>query len=497
MKMSALLFFSSLCYFGWGQENCSLNFNGYWSIEKHMDVFEDFTLKHGSKRSKSAIQIEIHSELDGNPDPSPEQIRTYTYICENQNFIRSVLLDSSKVYFQDYFDEAFSDPEFIDSLDKAFINPLVLEQLMTPLEIHILSHHKDGYAYYGIGGHCAWELDEGFGFLLHKKRILAADVIFVAAETGAAMRDNGTLQSHNAKKGIKQPGITLQPKPKLYAPHPKYGMLKPIEKHKNTRFVYDLVAYGYTDDVIALHKAGKIDIQSWNGNRITKNHLRTAVTYNQIRLVKYFLNQPGIDKRGLIQRASKNLNKEMVLLLLEHGIDINERSFYNSQTALDILSHKYHQSHNHYFDTRISEDKASFKEWLITLGAETQTEILEALLAKRDFEGLRTFMKIKSQRISSYIYNALHSEDEEMALFLFVNSNYHNDAHQFMKAFDYKSRILIQYCLEKGIDINTPIRGHLPLEELRKSKKYTSGKTLERLTLFENWMISKGAISKL
>ena len=188
-----------------------------------MDIFKDFTLKHGARKMyPNAIQVEIESELNDSPDPSPEQIKTYNYICENQNFIKSVLLDSSKVYFQDYFEMNLEDPETLDSVDRKYVNPLVLEKLMTPLEIHILTDHKDGYAYYGIGGHCAWELDEGFGFLLHKQRIIAADVIFVAYESGPAKKDNGTYDSYKAKQKIKQPGITLQPKPKLYAPHPKY-----------------------------------------------------------------------------------------------------------------------------------------------------------------------------------------------------------------------------------------------------------------------------------
>ncbi len=416
------------------QLNYDLNFNGDWSYDKAFDAFKGFTTKHGNSKKDSIFGIvtfSIADELNNNPDPSPEQIATYKFISENQKFIRSILLDSSKVYFTEYF-EMLEGEEWVTEKEKADIAKMDLIHLMSPQRLHILKEHKDGYAYFGIGGHCIWELDEGFGFLLHKNRIITADVIFVAYETYPAQIDNGTYVEPQT---VSQYGTKIPPKPTLYKPHPKYGKLKPIEKSKNICYVYDLVRYGYIDEVKELHNEGKIELQ-----RSSYNLVKAAVRYNHLDLLKFFLSKKPEDKSGLLHEASRNKNKEMVQLLLDEGSDINEIVH---TTPLDCVRRSY-------FDTLITVfpiDDDEFISWMKELGAKTIEEIIYENIQEENGVKLKSmFGNNHSLEKDTYIQYALHANKPEMAEIIFSTYQGH-DAFLIKKAASFKSESLLSYCL--------------------------------------------------
>lgn len=469
------------------QQDCDLKFNGDWTYDKDFDAFKGFTTKHGNTDRDSIyglVTFSIADELNNNPDPSPEQLATYQFICENQAFIRSVLLDSSKVYFTDYF-EMLEGEEWVTKKEKDAIEKMDLIQLMSPQRLHILEEHKDGYAYFGVGGHCIWELDEGFGFLLHKKRVITADVIFVSHETGPAKEDNGTYAKPEI---ITQLGEKIPPMPMLYLPHPKYGKLKPTEEQKNIRYVYDLVKQGYIEEVIKLYEEDKIVLQ-----RPEYDLVKTAVRYNQLNLLKYFLDHEPDNSTGLIQDAARNKNKEMVQWLLEKGHDINEII---TVSPIDCIKRRHIDN----IDTRFPISDDEFTAWMKSLGAKTSQEIVHEYIATENAEKLKSIFKNNhSLQKDKFIRFALEDDKPKMAKLIF--STYREDDFFLLnKAANFESTTLMSFCLNQGYDINTNLSWNkmepkTVLNKVQERKERKSGKDFENILSFEKWLIKNGALT--
>jgi len=469
------------------QTNCHLAFNGDWEMKRYFEVTKGFSkfadyepnYKH-TKFSDGFIELTIASSLNGNPDPSKEQLATYKYICENQDFISTLLLDSSLVYFADYIEEFFDNTEFEKEEGKSSLEPSDLKLLMLPTRIHILDEHKDGFAYYGIGGHSAWELDEGFGFLLHKKRVIAADVIFVASENEPALRDLGTYEAVKAhEKALKQ-GEIKSPKPKLYTPHPKYGKLKPIERCKNVSYVRDLLAQGYTEDIIAMHQEGIIEIQT--SKSLHYNYLKQAVLANNLDLVRYFLSHNNLNVEGLVHIAAGHENIEMMLMLLDYGADINEIRL--KGTALDFAS-------------KTSDE---FKQWLFSKGALTKEEIVFDYIENDKHEELdylleRSLISTNTYSVlgmGQYLKKALVLGKKETAISLFSHLR-GTDGFLMQKACNLNSKDLVEYLINKNIDINSRFRNRNALDVLQKKKQHFKDEELIELNAFYDWMVQNGA----
>ena len=469
------------------QKDCQLNFNGDWSYEKGFDAFKGFTSEHGNTKRDSIhglVTLSIADVLNGNPDPLSEQIATYQYICENQDFIRSVLLDSSKVYFTEYF-EMLEGEEWLTEKERADLEKMDLIQLMSPQRLHILKEHKNGYAYYGLGGHCVWELDEGFGFLLHKNKIIAADVIFVAHETHPATIDNGTFKKPQT---LSQLGRKIPPMPSLHLPHPKYGKLKPTEERMNIRYVYDLIRYGYVEEVKKLYNQDMIVLQRSNYNLV-----QAAARYNQLDLLKFFLTQKPKDSSGLLHEAARNKNKEMVQFLLEQGQDINEVVYV---TPLDCIQRKYIDTLN----TTFPIDDKEFTNWMRTIGAKTIQEIVHENIKAENGEKLRSiFENNHSLQKDDYIKFALEADKPKMAEIIF-STHRPRDAFLIKKAADLKSKTLLNYCLKQGYDINVNVHWNkkepkTALNRVQERIQKSSGDDQKELQILEEWMINHGALT--
>jgi len=492
------------------QVDCPLDFQGDWVKGRTLQAFKGFTTDYVWAadsivyKDSGLICVTFQDLLDGNPDPSPEQLATYKFICENQDFIRSVLLDSSRYYFADWIEETYSyGRDHLTEKEWANREPLNISQLMTPLDLNIFTESKDGFAYYGIGGHCVWEADEGFGYVLHKRRIIDAEVSFVAFENDAIRIDNGTYQSGSEHKEdeVYQPGITLTPKPILHTPHPKYGKLKPKQEFQNKYYIPRLIAHGYTEDVIKLYEKGEIK----NIRSKSADLLYAAVQANQLDLVEFFLSQKSDSLDGLLHRAAYNHNQKMVELLLDHGSDIN--GFEHKGTPLDHNdgTWTYYSS----VVTRLKKDVQAFREWFVSKGAMTREEIITDLIEKEDYSSIDAFIESNKNSYGNddlawelHIQSALDDGRNKMAEFLF--SKYIPEKRpiaeyrltNLMKtAFNFQSKDLMEYAYNLGADINIGFIhfGHTYLERARSFQKNATGKRAANFKEIEEWLLSKGA----
>ena len=485
------------------QNNCQMNFQGDWEFDRTFEAFKGFTTAYsyhygfnekGVTRGK--IRVFIDSEGGDSPDPSPEQLATYNYICNNQDFIRSVLIDSSRLWFDDYLYETRTGAYLTDR-EIENVEPLNIKNLMSPEEMYILKQHKDGFAYYGIEGQCTWEADEGFGFLLHKDRIITADVSFVARETGPAYEDMGIEEPEYQRVRINQSG-----KPELITPHPKYGKLKPEEQCHNQYYVGKLISGGYVDEVIQLHKDGAIEIQQPISQYSQRDYLASAVASNQIKLVEYFLSQEteALSLKEALGRAAKNHNKKLVELLLANGAEINDKNRWGNTMLDEAVSP--HQSQHRKINTTLEENPTDFIDWLRQQGAKTKLEIFNEHYESEDYENLELYLsKVGISRIPNtdkLIKDNLVSGNEKMALFLFKKSyaNYYNRG--LRTAIKFEDLNLIKFCVEQGADINGDYlyNRETYLDKVHSSMRYAKDERLTVLKEIESWMISQGALTQ-
>jgi len=496
------------------QDNCKIYFNGDWSFDHKFEAFEGFTTAYNRYYnynedgvSKGDIKVIIEDQLDGGPDPSPEQMATLQFICDNQDYIRSVLLDTSVYDFQDYLYEIIGG-EYLTNRELENLEPLNMKNLMSPEELYIHSAHKDGYAYFGIEGYCIWEPDEGFGFLFHKKRILEADVSFVATETGPIEADLGyeIPSLYDSLKSIKQYGNKIEPRPKLITPHPKYGKLKPTEVCENQLYVNKLISYGHIEEVKLLHQQNAINIQDSISQYSVKDLLSIAVHFNQKELVEYFLGnaRQQLDLRSALGSAAKNYNREFVELLLANGANLNAVSRSHG-LVLDQVIPNYRR-YKASFITAQEEEKEVFVEWLRSKGAITSLELFDSYYENRNYKELTLFLESSSRstlhkRLSELLKENLASSDEEMAIYLFKHLHCRNSYKKswLREAVDLEDKLLVEYCLEQGAEFYKSYSSSRPyfrrtiLDIVQEKIECGREDRLAKLKEIESYLISHGA----
>ena len=479
-----------------GQSNCG-QFNGEWISIQEFEAFKGFTPYYGFGRVDSTFQgaltdgrIEVTIWDDPfETAPSAEQMATYAYICEHQDFIRSVMLDSSLYWFDDYITSVQQlAPKYVEEHEQPYLDSLVLHQLMTPLELHILREHKDGYAYYGVGGHCSWEADEGFGFLLHKDRIVTADVIFVAHETEPAEQDNKTYIDPRYVEPIRQTGTRLSPKPRRPLLTKEEARKRPSHGNYEENYHYSLIKYGYIEDVMSMCEQDSLDCSN-------PSLLRTAVHYNQYAMVEYLLPKVKSIPEGVMTQAASNKNQALMELLLSNGGDINEKCRY--RVPLDEVGQQ-EKSNSSRMRTDHPVGTDEFISWMRSRGALSGIELFEQEYHRKNYEGMRKYAR-HVQFKGSYIKESLEQKDDEVALFLFDMDHpdlgrYSFSSGKAMKdAVWHRSKLLIKHCLDKGVDINVVSWRNTTLDVLVNSRKQEESP--ESINALATWMRSLGAMT--
>ena len=307
------------------------SFNGLWELEFNFKAFEGLQSRRGSytsqdkaEMSKGDIKLVIEDELNENPDPKPEQLKTIDYLSQNPVRVKNALLTSLPKYYdsqKELFGYDANEPEH-QSWFPEISNTNDYTTVFGIGNVYILNAVKDGYSYYGLEGGCTWDDEHGIGFLMHKDRVVKVGDAAISFNSWEAYKDNGTHIEQQKRWDKENNNPSQKPKPILYKPHPKYGTLKPSQISENKMYENRLIERGFNEDFISLVESGKIDIN--NNKGLSMTFLQRASQFDNIEMCRFLFEQNPKDITGVIQNAAGHLNKELVELCLERGININE-----------------------------------------------------------------------------------------------------------------------------------------------------------------------------
>lgn len=298
----------------------SFTFNGDWEFELTLDsfiLFDDFISEFESQNTplEGKILVTIEDDLRADPDPLPQQIAAINYLLQNQQqVLASIYQKVQEEYpqlvaeyhacFEDYLLPFPDLPALNSSADLGRV--IKLQYLLVDMM------HKEGYAYVGFAGTCAWDEEHGVGFRMHKDRVIE----FGAQDTSfslSSIQKDGALETP-----IQNPAT----RPVRYSPHPKYGKLKPSQQDANDSYEERLMLGGYYAEFIDLVENHQLDINEKKAAGMS--FLERATQFNKIEMAYYLFSKNVLPSAKSLHFAAENFNKSLVELHLQHGIDINQ-----------------------------------------------------------------------------------------------------------------------------------------------------------------------------
>lgn len=298
----------------------SFTFNGDWEFELQLDsfvLFDDFISQFESENTPSSgkILVTIEDDLSRDPDPLPQQVAAIEFVIERQQQLLESIFQKlkeeyagiSKVYhdcFENYLMPYPALPELNSVLD--------LGKVIRLKYLHIAIIHKDGYAYTGFGGNCAWDEEHGVGFLMHKDRI----VEFGEEDTSSSF---GLIHEDGIVEELLENETSS---PQKYSPHPKYGKLKPSQQEANEAYEERLLLYGFHSEFIDLVENHQLNVNEKRASGMT--FLERATQFDKTEMVHFLFSKNALPTAKSLHFAAENCNKPLVELHLQHGMDINQ-----------------------------------------------------------------------------------------------------------------------------------------------------------------------------
>jgi len=329
----------------------TFTFTGHWTT--------DIALPHMPTRDENnhLVEVIIEDELNDDPDPLPEQVAAINYVLQNQQAIVQAMLNRLYKDYPTIIEEYDYDERQVPPVDK----PEDLLQRISFGAMHVLLVHRDGVAYVGFEGYCRWDQEHGIGFMMHKDRLVHWGGADEAFSSWRARHDNGTAAAYAS-------GHKKLPAPRRYAPHPKYGKLKPSQEEANRGYEYHLIERGYSDEFIALIESGAMSVDHLTGY-LNMTFLERACQCNNERVVRYILSKKPASLRNCVQNLVTHYNKDLIEAFLHAGVDINEENNVG-QTA---LANMLYSLNSYYWHAGTAETLAKTKDmiaWLLAHGAD-------------------------------------------------------------------------------------------------------------------------------
>ena len=315
-------------------------FNGNWEFEVQIEAIKGFQSRKGSYTSRDTdspsdgtISITIEDELSDNPDPTKEQLNTIQFIIENQDEITRAIMKRAKEELPEIIVNYGLEDEPLFKV----IDDNSLRKMIGISHIEILIPQRDGLSYFDVIGGCEWDEEHGLNILMHGTRTLT----FGGIDGGSfwhAVKDNGTYEEIKSRNRIKS-------SPKRYAPHPKYGKLKPSQIYANETYEIDLISGRYNTMFIEGVRDGEISINGkWESQ--DKTYLEAACWYKNNDLVRFLLSEEAEIRFALHQCFGNNNNPEGADLILTSGGNINTQDL-SGDTVLHLVAKQLVRLYDH------------------------------------------------------------------------------------------------------------------------------------------------------
>lgn len=374
----------------------SFTFNGDWEFELKFDsfiLFDDFVSQFESQNIplKGEILVTIEDDLRADPDPLPQQTAAINYLLQNQHQVLASIYQKVQAEY----------PQLVEAYHACLTDYLIpypdLPALNSPADLgraiklqYLLVDmmHKEGYAYVGFAGTCAWDEEHGVGFLMHKDRVIefgGQDASF----NSLAMQEDGASENTDQ---------TENSRPVHYSPHPKYGKLKPSQQDANASYEERLMLSGYHAEFMDLVENHQLDVNEKKAAGMT--FLERATQFNKVEMVHYLFSKNALPSAKSLHFAAENCNKPLVELHLQHGMNINEFHYNDhifSPLVQKLVFAEYNPGH------RESKDYDQYVEmirWLRTKGADPY---LQNEYGRDVFYRLKNLTPEIKQKISQFL----------------------------------------------------------------------------------------------
>ena len=288
----------------------SFEFKGDWETVVQLDrlsLLQDdkfFRGIHSEKIKEQLVQglvpLKIHDSFDHDPDPSPEQIATITYIKDNEDLILDAIFREVSTVVYPFMKTLADDEEWwfprLDSKDD-------LKKALGVLSIEILRAGREGFSCFAINFNASWDPEHGFHIALHKNKVLGTgqawdiDSRKIAGWCGLDFEREVQQASHWDDDIVD-----------FIEPHPKYNKLKPVEVDANNSLPFRLIATGRSGLLMEYIDNGKVSIDyGFVKGQSSNSLLRNAIFKEDVELVR-FLTDKGIRNFLDSLQAAEQLN---------------------------------------------------------------------------------------------------------------------------------------------------------------------------------------------
>ena len=310
-------------------------FNGDWTFDLKLPEFSKLhsyveyssaqQSAHHKKLLSGYVPFKIYDERNYKPEPTPAQLKTITYLINNEKKILEGLFHAFRNTINPMHAEATGDWDLVTKLK----SPADLSKIIRINDLQVYLEEKEGMSYYRMDCEYEGDPEHGLSVVMHREELIdyggigdigfdgiVKDPGFVSGFVNTAAREEfGTNMIHKALE--------------------KYGKHKPWQLEATEDYFRRLFYQKQNEQI-----KDEIESNAWDINlrfpSLDNNLVDIAANTNNPEMINWLI-EKGADYSGSITLCLGNQKKEAMECLIGHGVSIDFFGRYGTTPLRDEM----------------------------------------------------------------------------------------------------------------------------------------------------------------
>ena len=132
----------------------------------------DYASIDSNHLSSGSVVFIVENDNKQQATPTPEQVKAYHYLIDNQERVRDAMLEALLVEYERMKGTYGYEKEEEEKFMPRIYSSLDFKKLIELYGINIHYVQKDGIAYVGYNFRCTWDNEHDLGIMTHRERVV-------------------------------------------------------------------------------------------------------------------------------------------------------------------------------------------------------------------------------------------------------------------------------------------------------------------------------------